>query len=198
MKQHIRPAVVGMVLWTILLGGVYTAVVTGIAQVVFPQQANGSLIERNGTVIGSELIGQAFDAPGYFWSRPSVTTLQPYNGAGSQGSNLGPTNDALTQQLDDRVATLRAAGHADGPIPVDLITASASGIDPHLSPAAALFQVERVASARGIDPAKLRALVNDHVEPRFLGIVGEPVVNVLALNLALDSVAPLSAQTMAP
>lgn len=196
MKEHIRPAVVGILLWTVLLGGVYTAAVTGIAQVVFPYQANGSLIERNGTVIGSELIGQPFDRPDYFWSRPSVTTVQPYNGGASQGSNTGPTNEAFKKTLEDRVAALRAAGHADGAPPVDLITASASGQDPHISPAAALYQVERVAAARGMDAGRLRTLVSDRIQPRFLGLMGEPVVNVLALNLALDSIAPARAETM--
>jgi K+-transporting ATPase ATPase C chain len=198
MKEHIRPAVLAILVWTVLMGGLYTLLVTGIAQAVFPGQANGSLIERDGVVIGSELIGQPFDEPGYFWSRPSVTGVQPYNGAGSQGSNLGPTNEALREQLDARVAALRDAGAPAGPVPVDLITASSSGLDPHISPAAAHWQVERVAAARGIGAARVRALVDERVEPRFLGILGEPVVNVLALNLALDDLAPVVGAAAAP
>lgn len=198
MKEHVKPAVVAVLLWTVLLGGGYTAAVTGIAQVAFPHQANGSLVERNGTVIGSELIGQPFDRPEYFWSRPSATAGHPYDGAGSQGSNLGPTNEALERKLADRIAAIRAAGHAEGPVPVDLITASASGLDPHLSPAAAFYQVERVAAARGVPAERLRALVEAHVEGRLLGVLGEPVVNVLALNLALDSVAPRTAPIEVP
>jgi K+-transporting ATPase ATPase C chain len=190
-REHIKPALLAILVWTVLMGALYTLLVTGIAQVAFSRQANGSLIERDGVVIGSELIGQPFDRPGYFWSRPSVTGVQPYNGAGSQGSNLGPVNENLEAQLDERVAALRAAGHADGSVPVDLVTASGSGLDPHLSPAAALFQVERVAEARGLAADQVRGLVQARIEPRFLGVLGEPVVNVLALNLALDSIAPM-------
>lgn len=188
-----KPALRAIVVWTVLMGIVYTLVVTGVAQLVFPRQANGSLIERDGVVIGSRLIGQPFHRPDYFWSRPSATGEQPYNGAGSQGSNLGPSNESLKAQLDERVAALRGAGHAEGPVPVDLVTASGSGLDPHISPAAALFQVERVAAARDLDAARLRELVRSRIEPRFLGILGESVVNVLALNLALDSLSPVAA-----
>jgi K+-transporting ATPase ATPase C chain len=195
MREHIKPAVLAILVWTVLMGGVYTLLVTGIAQAAFPRQANGSLIEREGVVIGSELIGQPFDQPGYFWSRPSVTGVQPYNGAGSQGSNLGATNDALREQLTARVAALRAAGAPAGPVPVDLITASGSGLDPHISPAAALWQVERVASARGLDAARVRTLVEEEIQPRFLGVLGEPVVNVVALNLALDGLTSGGATT---
>lgn len=184
----IRPALVLLGLFTFLTGLVYPAVVTGVAQALFADAANGSLIEVQGQARGSRLIGQPFSSPGYFWSRPSATGPVPYNGASSSGSNLGPLNPALIDAVKQRVAALAesSAGHT-GAVPVDLVTASASGLDPHISPAGALYQVERVAKARGLAVAQVRKLVEDHTEPRTLGVLGEPRVNVLELNLALDS-----------
>ena len=187
MLSHIRPALMSLALLTVITGVVYPLLVTGIAQVVFPRQANGSLIVKDGKAVGSSLIGQPFDDPRYFWSRPSATSPFPNNAAASSGSNLGPTNPALIKAVQDRVDTLRAAdpGNTAG-VPVDLVTASGSGLDPHISPAAALYQVSRVAKARKLEPAQVRELVERHVEGRFLGVLGEPRVNVLILNLALD------------
>jgi K+-transporting ATPase ATPase C chain len=176
------------VLLTLLTGVVYPLVVTVVAQTVFPSQANGSLVIRAGAVAGSSLIGQPFDDPKYFWSRPSATAPFAYNAAASSGSNLGPTNPALTDAVKARVDALRAAdpdNHA--PIPADLVTASGSGLDPHVSPAAAHWQVGRVARARGLDPATVDALVTRNTEGRQWGFLGEERVNVLALNLALDA-----------
>jgi K+-transporting ATPase ATPase C chain len=171
---------------TVLTGVVYPLVVTGLARVVFPSRAGGSVIVRDGRPVGSELIGQPFDAPGYFWGRLSATSPVPCNAAASSGSNLAPTNPALIEAAKKRIEALRAADpDATGPVPVDLVTASASGLDPHISPAAALFQVRRVARARGMDESAVRRLVEGHTEGRQLGILGEPRVNVLALNLAL-------------
>jgi K+-transporting ATPase ATPase C chain len=188
MCRQLRAALVSLGLLTLLTGLVYPLVVTGLAQVVFPRQANGSLIVRNGKAVGSELIGQPFDDPKYFWGRPSATSPSPYNAGSSSGSNLGPTNPDLEKAVKERVEALRTADPGStGPVPVDLVTASASGLDPHISPAAALFQVRRVASARGVDVAAVRQLVERHVEDRTFGILGEPRVNVLALNLALDA-----------
>jgi potassium-transporting ATPase KdpC subunit len=185
--NQLRPALVSLVLLTLLTGVAYPLLVTLVAQVVFPSQANGSLIEKDGKVIGSRLIGQPFDDPKYFWSRPSATVPFPYNAAASSGSNQGPTNPAFTKAVQDRVDALRAADPGNtAPVPVDLVTASASGLDPHISPAAALYQVTRVAKARNLDEAKVRQLVAQHIEGRQLGFLGEPCVNVLALNLALD------------
>jgi len=185
--SHLRPALVSLALLTLITGVAYPAVVTLIAQTVFPSQANGSLIEEGGKILGSRLIGQPFDDPKYFWGRPSATSPHPYNAAASSGSNQGPTNPALARAVQERVDALRAADPGNtAPVPVDLVTASASGLDPHISPAAALYQAGRVAKARKLDGSKVRALVAAHTEGRQLGFLGEPRVNVLALNLALD------------
>jgi K+-transporting ATPase ATPase C chain len=174
---------------TVLTGIVYPLVVTGIAQLGFARQANGSLIERDGKVLGSSLIGQPFSEAKYFWSRPSATSPMPYNGAASSGSNQGPTNPALKEAVEGRAKALRDAGaDPSKPVPVDLVTASGSGLDPHISPAAAEYQLARVAKARNMSEDKLRELVQKHTEGRQLGILGEPRVNVLTLNLELDSV----------
>ena len=172
---------------TLVTGVVYPLVVTGIAQLAFADEADGSLVIERRTVIGSRLIGQAFQDPEYFWSRLSATAPVGYNGGASSGSNLGPTNAALTHAARTRIQALRAADPGnEAPIPVDLVTASASGLDPHISPASALYQVSRVARARRLDEARVRRLVFDSVESRWLGVLGEPRVNVLLLNLALD------------
>lgn len=188
MRRHLRPALVVLGLLTVLTGLVYPLMVTGMAQLFFPWQANGSLIVRDGKPVGSVLIGQPFDAPQYFWSRPSATSPFPYNAAASAGSNLGPTNEALVKAVQARIDALKAADPGNPkPIPVDLVTASASGLDPHISPAAADYQVRRVAKARGTDEAVLRQLVASHTHGRQWGLLGEPRVNVLELNLTLDS-----------
>lgn len=188
MFTHLRPAVVLLALFTLVTGVVYPSVVTGLSQAMFPIEANGSRIERNGRALGSTLIGQPFHDPRYFWGRPSATAPWSYNATASAGSNLGPTNPALFTAVRDRIAALRAADpdSAALPIPVDLVTTSASGLDPHLSPAAALYQIHRVAQARGLADERVRALVVAHIEQRALGFLGEPRVNVLRLNLALD------------
>jgi K+-transporting ATPase ATPase C chain len=183
------------VLLTIVTGVVYPLVVTGIAQVAFPHQADGSLIVHDGKLIGSELIGQAFDDPKYFWGRPSATSAFANDASSSTGSNYGPTNPDQLKAVGDRVKALRDAdpSKADAtknPVPVDLVTASASGLDPHISPAAAEFQVARVAKARGLSEDKIRDLVTTHTEGRTLGFLGEPRVNVLQLNFALDQLRP--------
>jgi potassium-transporting ATPase KdpC subunit len=184
----LRPAVVLLLLLTVLAGAVYPLLVTGIAQTLFARQAGGSLILRDGRAVGSALIGQSFSDPGHFWSRPSATTPQPYNGTGSNGSNLGPLNPALLDAVKERVAALRAADPGNAaPVPIDLVTASASGLDPHISLAAANYQAARVARARGLPEARVRALIAAHTEGRLLGVLGEPRVNVLELNLALDA-----------
>ncbi|MFY8106437.1 MAG: potassium-transporting ATPase subunit KdpC [Elstera sp.] len=194
MIQLFRPALVLLLGMTLLLGLAYPAAITGIAQLVFPVEANGSLIERNGAVIGSRLIGQNFTDPRYFHPRPSATSgtdadgksvSQPYNAASSSGSNLGPTSKALI----DRVAGDIAALETKQPVPVDLVTTSASGLDPHITPDAARLQIERVAKARDLPVAVVRELVERSVEGRLIGLIGEPRVNVLALNLALDDLA---------
>ena len=186
MTAHLRPALMSLLLLTLITGVAYPLVVTGIAQVVFPYRADGSLIVQDGKVVGSALIGQPFDDPRYFWSRPSATNPFAYNAAASSGSNLSPTNPALISAVQGRVDALRADPGSAGPVPVDLVTASASGLDPHISPAAALYQVPRVARARKLSSEAVRALVDEHTVGRFLGVLGEPRVNVLALNLALD------------
>ena len=187
MLAHIRAAVVSLLALTVITGVVYPLIVTGIAQVVFPSQANGSLIMNDGKVIGSALIGQPFDDPKYFWGRPSATTPFPDNAASSSGSNLSPTNPDLVKAVQARVDALRAADPGNtAPVPVDLVTASGSGLDPDISPAAALYQVTRVARARKLDPQAVRQLVDRYTQGRSLGVLGEPRVNVLELNLALD------------
>ncbi|HVJ21543.1 MAG TPA: potassium-transporting ATPase subunit KdpC [Polyangiaceae bacterium] len=186
MAQSLRPALILLFLLTVLTGVAYPLLVTAVAQAAFPSQTNGSLIEKDGKVLGSKLIGQPFDDPRYFWSRPSATT-PAYNGGASSGSNLGPLNPALRAAVKARVEALRAADPGNAaPVPVDLVTASGSGLDPHISPAAALYQVKRVAERRGLAEQRLKDFVQLHVEGRQLGVLGEPVVNVLELNLALD------------
>jgi K+-transporting ATPase ATPase C chain len=186
MARQLRAAVQIFFLFTVLTGLIYPLAVTGLAQAIFPRQANGSLIRANGRAVGSELIGQPFSGPRYFWSRPSATATVPYNAAASGGSNLGPTNPALFERVEREVRRVRAAKGNGTPVPVDLVTASASGLDPHISPAAAFYQVERVAAARGLAPAAVRRLVEARVEGRTFGMIGEPRVNVLLLNLDLD------------
>ena len=191
MLRHIRAAVTLFVLFTALLGFAYPLAVTGIAQVLFPAKADGSLIETSGRVLGSSLIGQPFSDPKYFWGRISATGPFPYNPQASSGSNLGPTNPALFDQMKARIAALQAADPAQkGPIPVDLVTASGSGLDPEISPAAADYQLARVARARHMSETDVRALVQRYTSGRQLGFLGEPRVNVLQLNLALDAARP--------
>jgi K+-transporting ATPase ATPase C chain len=193
MRPLLRPALASFILLTAVTGVIYPLAITGVSQVVFPHQANGSLILLDGKAVGSGLIGQPFDSPGYFWGRLSATGTSAYNAfnaenlTGSSGSNFGPLNPALLEAVQGRIGALRTADPENlSPIPVDLVTASASGLDPHISPAAAIYQVPRVAHARGIAETDLVALVRAHVEGRQLGLFGEPRVNVLELNLALD------------
>jgi len=186
--RHLRSALVFLGGFTLLTGIIYPLLVTAVAQTLFPHQANGSLIEQGGVIVGSELIGQPFADPAYFWGRPSLTSPYPYNAAASAGSTLAPSNPALAEQVAARIAALETADPTNtGPIPVDLVTASGSGLDPHISLAAAVYQVERVARARGVDTAVVRRLVTEHTEGRTFGVLGEPRVNVLRLNLALDA-----------
>jgi K+-transporting ATPase ATPase C chain len=194
-NTQLRPALSVFILLTIITGIIYPLVVTGIAQIIFPHQANGSLIVIDGKTYGSELIGQQFDDPKYFWGRLSATSTFPYNAfnaenlTGSSGSNYGPLNPALTEAVQARIDALKAADPGNpAPIPVDLVTASASGLDPHMSVAAALYQIPRVAQARGMSEAEVQALVDKYTEGRQLGFLGEPRVNVLLLNLALDGI----------
>jgi len=188
MLSQLRPALLMLAMLTLVTGVAYPLLVTGIAQAIFPSQAQGSLIVKDGKVVGSALIGQPFDDPKYFWSRPSATSPFANNAGASSGSNLGPANPDLVKAVQGRVDALRAADPAHvAPVPVDLVTASGSGLDPHISPAAALYQVPRVAKARRLSPEAVRALVERHTEGRFLGFLGEPRVNVLAINLELDT-----------
>jgi K+-transporting ATPase ATPase C chain len=199
MSREIRPAIVFIVALTLITGLLYPLAMTGIAGLIFPRQAQGSLIERDGKVVGSELIGQEFTSEKYFHGRPSATVAPdpndatktvpaPYNAANSGGSNLGPTNKALVERVQGDVDKLKQE-NGSMPVPIDLVTTSGGGLDPHISPAGALFQVPRVAKARGLPEERVRQLVDEHTEGRFLGLLGEPRVNVLALNLALDQVA---------
>jgi len=189
MRSQIRPALMSLLIFTVLVGLLYPLVVTGIAQLVFPHQANGSLIVVNGKTVGSSLIGQQFTDPKYFWGRLSATGPYPYNASSSSGSNLGPTNPALLDEAKARIAALQAADPGNTqPIPVDLVTSSGSGLDPDISVAAALYQLPRVARLRGLSESAVRTLVNKYTQGRTLGFLGEPTVNVLELNLALDGI----------
>jgi K+-transporting ATPase KdpC subunit len=188
-KTLLKPAIVLLVAFTLLTGVIYPLVITGIAQLVFPHQANGSLIVQNGQAVGSELIGQPFSDPKYFWGRLSATGSFPYNAAASSGSNLGPTNPALIQEIQSRLQALKAVDPGNNqPVPVDLVTSSGSGLDPDISLAATLYQVPRVARVRGLSQDQVRSLVDQYTERRTFFILGETRVNVLKLNLALDRI----------
>ncbi|NOS77389.1 MAG: potassium-transporting ATPase subunit KdpC [Nitrospira sp.] len=188
MLTQLRQALRMLAVLTLITGFLYPLVITGVAQVLFPQQANGSLMVIDGQGMGSSLIGQPFDAPKYFWGRPSATAPFSYNAAASSGSNLGPTNETLIKTVQIRIDALKSADPDNPlPLPVDLVTASGSGLDPHISPASAAYQVRRVARARKMEEDVVRQLVSQHTEGRQLGILGEPRVHVLALNLALDT-----------
>jgi K+-transporting ATPase ATPase C chain len=191
MRSLIRPAVVLFLFFTVLTGLLYPLAITGIAQGAFAHAASGSIVSRDGKPIGSSLVGQSFSDPKYFWGRPSATSPQPYAGTASGGSNLGPLNPALVDGIKGRIQALRTADPANtAPIPIDLITASASGLDPEESIAAAVYQVPRIAHARRLPVQEVRSLVDSQAQGRAFGILGEPRVNVLALNLALDGLAP--------
>jgi K+-transporting ATPase ATPase C chain len=188
MVRELRPALMVFVLLTLVTGVAYPVVTTLIGHVVFPSQVTGSVIERDGKAVGSRLLGQPFSSPQYFWSRRSATRPMPYNGAASSGSNHGPLSPALAEAVQERIAALREADPGNGvPVPVDLVTASGSGLDPHISVAAAEYQIQRVARARNLPASRVEALVRDHTEGRTFGVLGEPRVNVPALNLALDA-----------
>ena len=185
--KHLRTSIIAIVLFTVLTGVLYPFLITGIAQLVFPSKANGSLLKNNGKVFGSELIGQSFSDPKYFWSRPSATGPFAYNAGASSGSNYGPINQSYLDGVQKRIQDLRTADPQNSkPIPVDLVTASGSGLDPHISVAAALYQLPRVSRIRDVNQDKLRSLVVQFTEGKQLGFLGEPRVNVLKLNLALD------------
>ncbi|ASL43011.1 Potassium-transporting ATPase C chain [Burkholderia sp. AD24] len=187
MKNLFRPLIVIFAVLTAVTGLAYPAVMTAVGQAAFHEQANGSLIEQNGKVVGSKLIGQQFDAPQYFWGRLSATSPMPYSATGSSGSNLGPTNPALLDEVKGRIDALKAAGtDMSKPVPVDLVTSSGSGLDPEISPAAAAYQIQRVANARKLTVNDVQALVDRYTSGRQFGVLGEPRVNVLQLNLALD------------
>jgi potassium-transporting ATPase KdpC subunit len=191
-REQIRPVLVSFLILTIITGVIYPLAVTGIAQVLFPHQANGSLIYHQGRIVGSTLIGQPFDDPKYFWGRLSATSPFGYNAATSSGSNLGPSNPALVSAVQARLKALHDADPGSlNPVPVDLVTASASGLDPHLSPAGVFYQVPRVARSRGLAEDVVKRVVELHTTARFLGIIGEPVVNILQVNLTLDEMGPL-------
>lgn len=188
MPPLVRPALVFFIALSVLTGMLYPLAVTGLGQALFPDQANGSLLLREGRPVGSRLIGQSFSDPAHFWSRPSATGPMAYNASASSGSNQGPLNPALTEAVKARIAALREADpDQKAPVPVDLVTASASGLDPHISPAAAAYQLPRVARTRHLDPARLQALVEQHTERPLISALGEARVNVLTLNLALDA-----------